>query len=146
MPSPPYPSFHGYAVLFGKADAVRDIVLPGAFSRSLQNRPPRHVKMLLQHNPAHVIGLWHSLHEDRTGLYVEGIIIPTATHAQGLIELIQTRALDGLSIGYRTIRASRNNTTKTRLLREIDLWEISIVTFPMMQDARLSPRPFYPHR
>jgi HK97 family phage prohead protease len=129
--------FAGYASVFGRLDEGGDIVLPGAFRRSLGRH--RDIRMLFQHDPKEPVGVWERLAEDSHGLWVEGRLVPEVPRAEALRRLIATRAIDGLSIGFRTVRATREPGTGHRRLGEIDLWEISIVTFPMMDAARIIP-------
>ena len=95
--------------------------------------------MLFQHDPKEPVGIWERLVEDGFGLWVEGRLISGVPRADALRRLIESRAIDGLSIGFRTVRASREATTGHRRLWQIDLWEVSIVTFPMMDAARIAP-------
>jgi uncharacterized protein len=127
--------FAGYASVFNRLDSGGDIVLPGAFSRSLAKRRGR-IRLLFQHDPKEPVGTWESIAEDSHGLFVTGQLVPGVPRADALRRLIEKRALDGLSIGFRTVKASRQ--AGNRLLHEIDLYEISIVTFPMMEDARIA--------
>jgi len=128
----------GYASLFGEADQQGDVVRPGAFQASLLalSRAGRRVKFLWQHDPATPIGIWTEVREDARGLVVTGEILPQVTRGADALALMQAGAIDGLSIGYRTIRAEKNPETGGRLLTEIDLWEVSLVTFPMLPAAR----------
>ncbi len=128
--------FKGYASVFDTPDLTNDIVAPGAFRSSLARRGARGVKMLYQHDPQQVIGLWHRLVEDRFGLYVEGSLLLDVTRAGEIFSLLEAKALDGLSIGFRTIRAQPTRTNY-RIVKEVDLAEISIVTFPMHPEARV---------
>jgi len=128
--------FAGYASLFNRLDSGGDIVLPGAFARSLAGR--RRIRLLFQHDPKEPVGIWEALGEDGHGLFVRGRLVPGVPRAEALRRLIGNGALDGLSIGFRTVRASRDPGTGHRRLIEIDLYEISIVTFPMMEDARIA--------
>ncbi|GHA29366.1 hypothetical protein GCM10007989_26180 [Devosia pacifica] len=128
--------FAGYASLFNVRDASGDEVLPGAFARSLARRGPAEIRMLFQHDPKEPVGTWHAVREDARGLWVEGRLINAVPRAEALRALIAGRALDGLSIGFRTVAAQRGRGR--RRLVEIDLWEISIVTFPMLAGARIA--------
>lgn len=128
----------GYASLFGVADTGGDIVMPGAFARSLAQRGTAGVKLLWQHDAAEPIGVWTSLIEDAKGLKVAGRLDLTVARAREALSLIRGGAIDGLSIGFRTKRATTDKTSGLRRLIEIDLWEISIVTFPMLTQARIS--------
>jgi HK97 family phage prohead protease len=131
-------TFAGYASLFGKADLGRDIVLPGAFRASLAKRGAAGIKMLFQHDPREPIGVWTDIREDGTGLYVRGKLTTGVARAREVLSLIRAGALDGLSIGYRTVRGRTDAKTGIRSLIEVDLWEISVVTFPMLPEARVS--------
>ena len=71
--------------------------------------------------------------------WVEGRLVPGVPRADALRALIERRAVDGLSIGFRTVRATREGKGGVRKLWQIDLWEISIVTFPMLASARIAP-------
>ncbi|WP_413788579.1 HK97 family phage prohead protease [Paludibacillus litoralis] len=130
----------GYASLFGVADQNGDVVEPGAFAASLQRlaRQGRSVKLLWQHDPASPIGVWDSVAEDRLGLAVRGRLLTEITRGAEAAALMAAGAVDGLSIGYRTIRAERAGAG--RRLIELDLWEVSLVTFPMLPSARASAK------
>ena len=130
--------FAGYASAFGLVDESGDVVMPGAFARSLGKRGTPGVRMLFQHDPKEPIGVWEAIREDGFGLWVEGRLVPGVPRADALRRLIETRAIDGLSIGFRTVRATREGKGGQRRLWQIDLWEISIVTFPMLDRARIS--------
>ncbi|NWG45785.1 MAG: HK97 family phage prohead protease [Alphaproteobacteria bacterium] len=132
--------FEGYASRFGQADAGGDLVLPGAFAGSLARRGTDGVRLLYQHDSAEPIGRWLQIREDATGLLVRGELLTGIQRAEEAARLVLGGALDGLSIGFRAVRAqkSRGSTSPVRrLISEIDLWEISLVTFPMMPGARI---------
>jgi hypothetical protein len=131
-------SFTGYASRFGVVDLGRDLLLPGAFSESLARRGPRGIKMLFQHDPAEPIGVWLELREDAHGLYVRGRILPEVERGREVLALMRAGALDGLSIGFRTVEGRSDPKSGVRRLSRVDLWEISIVTFPMLPEARVS--------
>jgi len=95
------------------------------------------VRMLYQHDPGQPIGVWTELSEDRHGLYVRGRLSAGARQARELAALIHDGALDGLSIGFRTARAHADTAAGVRRILEADLWEISLVTFPMLPGARV---------
>jgi HK97 family phage prohead protease len=130
----------GYASLFGIADQAGDVVERGAFAQSLRVRGAGGVRMLFQHDPAEPVGVWTAMAEDGRGLRVRGELTAGARRADDLARLIATGAIDGLSIGFRTLKAQRLQRGGARLIREIDLWEISLVTFPMLAQARLDTR------
>jgi HK97 family phage prohead protease len=131
--------FAGYASVFGEVDDGGDIVMPGAFRKSLGLRGRHRVKMLFQHDPKEPVGTWDKVAEDGFGLWVEGRLVGEVPRADALRRLIAKGAVDGLSIGFRTVKSTRDPRTGHRRLWEIDLWEISIVTFPMMDRARIAP-------
>ena len=128
----------GYASLFGEVDQARDMVMPGAFAQTLKLRSIRRVPMLFQHDPAEPIGRWRTIREDERGLYVEGVLSPGVARAREVLNLMKSGALDGLSIGFQTVRSRTDRTSGVRRILEADLWEISIVTFPMLPSARVS--------
>lgn len=129
-------SFEGYASKFDQNDQGGDVVVKGAFGASLKRRSTSSIKMLWQHNPAEPIGVWDEIKEDATGLFVKGRLLSGLQRGREAIELIRAQAIDGLSIGYRTVKARKDETTKgLRHLIEVDLWEISLVTFPMLASA-----------
>jgi len=125
----------GYASRFGLRDQGGDVVLPGAYGGSLNRLGGRRVKMLWQHDAGEPIGVWDEVREDGTGLFVKGRILTEVARGREAIALLDAGAIDGLSIGYRTVRAERD--AKGRQLAELDLWEVSLVTFPMQMEARV---------
>jgi Escherichia/Staphylococcus phage prohead protease len=131
-------SFEGYASLFHREDMSRDVVLPGAFSESLARRGPAGVKMLFQHDANQPIGVWATLKEDARGLYAQGRLMPEVAKAREVHALMRAGALDGLSIGFRTVKGRRDRATGVRRLAKVDLWEISVVTFPLLPEARVA--------
>lgn len=130
--------FEGYASLFRIPDLGKDIVEPGAFRESLQRRGPGGVKMLWQHDPAEPIGRWSSLIEDSRGLFVRGRLSLAVARAREIHALMRDGAIDGLSIGFRYEKARTEPRTGLRRLERIDLWEVSVVTFPMLPQARIA--------
>jgi len=131
-------SFTGYASRFGIVDLGRDLVLPGAFRDSLAQRGTRGIKLLFQHDPAEPIGVWLELREDAHGLFVRGRVLPEVERGREVLALMRAGALDGLSIGFRTVEGRTDSKTGVRRLSKIDLWEISVVTFPMQPEARIA--------
>ncbi|MCB1370222.1 MAG: HK97 family phage prohead protease [Rhodobacteraceae bacterium] len=128
----------GYASIFGAADHGGDVVQPGAYGASLASlaKAGRGVKMLWQHDPSRPIGVWDEVREDKRGLFVRGRLLPEVQAGREALALLKAGAIDGLSIGYRTVRSEKAAGGK-RLLHEIELWEVSLVTFPMLSDARV---------
>jgi HK97 family phage prohead protease len=129
--------FEGYASLFGVADLGKDVVMPGAFAQSLRKRDAGAVRLLWQHDPATPIGRWLSIEEDRRGLRVRGKLNLAVERARDIHALMREGAVDGLSIGFRVERARAERPTGLRRLEKLDLWEISVVTFPMLPGARV---------
>ena len=127
----------GYASLFGEIDAARDMVLRGAFAATLRTRGVNRVPMLFQHDPAEPVGIWLELREDARGLYARGRLIPEVARGRELLALLHAGAIDGLSIGFRTVKGNIDPRTRVRRLVAVDLWEISIVTFPLLAGARV---------
>lgn len=131
-------TFDGYASLFDAVDLSSEAVAPGAFAKSIAAKGPAGIRMLFQHNPDEPIGRWLSVIEDRRGLKVRGRINTDVARGREVLALMQSGGLDGLSIGFRTVRARTDAQTGIRRIIEADLWEISIVTFPMLPQARVS--------
>ncbi|MFD1795814.1 HK97 family phage prohead protease [Paracoccus aurantiacus] len=131
----------GYASRFGVPDQGGDIVAKGAFGASLARLAARgdKVRMLWQHDPTKPIGVWDEIREDATGLWVKGRLLHDVALAREAATLIEAGAIDGLSIGYRTIRAEKDQKAR-RLLCEVELWEVSLVTFPMLPEAKLGAK------
>ncbi len=126
----------GYAALFGTPDLTGDVIRPGAFAPSLMRRGSAGVRMLFQHDAGEPVGVWTAMREDDRGLYVEGGLLEAGARGRTAAGLVTAGAIDGLSIGYRPVRAARR-AGRGRDLYEVDLWEVSIVTFPMQPGARL---------
>ena len=129
--------FEGYASLFGQADLGKDVVMPGAFADSLRKRGAADVRLLWQHDPGQPIGRWLRIAEDRRGLRVRGKLNLAVERAREIHALMRDGAVDGLSIGFRVERARAERPTGLRRLEKLDLWEISVVTFPMLPNARV---------
>lgn len=130
-------TLEGYASLFGEIDQARDMVMPGAFTQTLKQRGLRRIPMLFQHDPGEPVGIWLELREDLRGLWARGRLIPDVARGRELLALLRNGAIDGLSIGYRTVRGRIDPRTRVRRLHQVDLWEISIVTFPLLTGARV---------
>jgi len=131
-------AIEGYASLFGKADQSGDVVQRGAYEASLASKKMSNtpIKMLWQHDPTQPIGIWDEVKEDKNGLYVRGRILEEIQAGREALVLLKSGAIDGLSIGYRTVRSSKNSKGG-RDLSEVELWEVSLVTFPMLPEARV---------
>lgn len=124
----------GYASRFGERDLGGDIVRPGAFAASLLTRTVP-FPMLYAHDTDTPIGVWTRVVEDETGLFVRGTLQGGSSQSDRAAALVQSGAVSGLSIGYRTLRA--RETAQGRELLDIELWEISLVAFPMLPSARI---------
>jgi len=131
-------SFSGYASLFGETDLNRDLVMPGAFQKSIGKRGVGGIRMLFQHDPAAPIGVWLEVREDRRGLFVRGKLMTEVAKGREVLALMRAGAIDGLSIGFRTVRGRTDAKSGVRHLMEVDLWEVSVVTCPMLPAARVS--------
>ncbi len=131
----------GYASVFGVMDQGGDTVLPGAYGISLQTRKRTNqpVKMLWQHDPAQPIGVWQDIKEDSKGLWVTGRLLQDVAKGREAIALVEAGAIDGLSIGYRVLKSQKDANAKRQLI-ELDLWEVSLVTFPMLPTARIDAK------
>lgn len=142
IPNEPTLEIEGYATVWGIADLAGDRIRRGAFANTLLESqklipaPSRQVRMLYQHAADRPIGRWLQIREDETGLHVKGYILETTDDGRNAAALVRAGALDGLSIGFRP-RQSRRRREGGRDLFDIDLWEISLVTFPMNRGARI---------
>jgi len=123
----------GYGSIFGNKDLGGDIVAKGAFSESLKSG--RKPKMLFQHDPDRVLGVWDEVSEDEKGLRLKGRLARKTALGADVTELAQMGAIDGLSIGYRT--TDDEITGGSRVIKAAELWEVSVVTFPMNTEARV---------
>ena len=127
----------GYASIFGEPDLNGDVVTRGAFSRTLAKTPPDKVRMLYQHAAETPLGRWLYLEEDEIGLYAIGELFLDNATAHDAYTMISGGALDGFSIGYRVIESEHFQKGGRKITRA-DLWEISVVTFPMAPRARIT--------
>lgn len=123
----------GYGSVFDVEDLGGDIVAAGAFADSLQSG--RKVKMLFQHDHNTVVGVWDEVAEDGKGLRVKGRILTAVKAGLEAYELVKAGAIDSLSIGYRTLKSMDRNGR--RVIQQADVWEVSLVTFPMNELARI---------
>ncbi|WP_082899222.1 HK97 family phage prohead protease [Sulfitobacter sp. EhC04] len=123
--------FEGYASHFNVVDQGDDMMMAGAFKESLSQIPAEKVRMLYHHDPREVIGKYTEIREDATGLFVKGRLFLSVQRGKEVHELMKERAIEGLSIGYRTKRYEIDRDNGVRRLLAVDLREISVVTFPM---------------
>lgn len=131
-------SFSGYASVFNTVDLHTEQVAPGAFTKSLQRwRSQQQMpKMLWQHDPKTPIGIWQDIREDGYGLLVKGKLLLDIQQGREAYTLLKSGVVDGLSIGYDVIKAQRQD--QRRILQEIELHEISLVTFAANPAARVT--------
>lgn len=132
-------TFEGYGSIFGNKDLGDDVVVAGAFAKSIGRKGAKAIKMLYQHRPDEPIGVFDEIIEDQRGLKVKGRLAMGTQRGREVYELMKMGALDGLSIGYRVAAKGMDydDRGKRRLLKEVDLMEISAVTFPMNPKARI---------
>lgn len=132
-------SFEGYGSVFGELDSYADVVAPGAFKRSLREwkTKQRGPALLWQHDTSQPIGVYEEMREDETGLYVKGRLSDTQMGREAHT-LLKDGALSGLSIGFQTLKSKMDDERGVRTLTEVALWEVSLVTFPANDAARVT--------
>lgn len=131
--------FEGYGSTFDELDQGGDIVVKGAYRQTLAQRGARGIKLLYEHNPCEPIGVWEEMREDETGLWCRGrLLVDDVAKAREVYALMKVGAVDGLSIGYRVVNSARDADNGARLLQEIDLREVSVVTFPMNETSLIA--------
>lgn len=131
-------AFEGYASTFGNKDQGGDIVERGAFARTIKAKGARGIKMLADHDPKQRIGVWEEMREDDRGLYVRGRLLTEKSNGKDAYIDLKSGALDGLSIGGRTVADAVDGRKRARIIKEFDLYEISLVSFPMNEAARVT--------
>jgi HK97 family phage prohead protease len=120
--------FTGYASVFNNIDKDGDVIVKGAFTKSLTRRKP---KLLFQHKIDEPIGLIEALYEDENGLYIEkGLVNLDVEKGAETYSNMKKKILDKMSIGFKTVDFAYDKETGVRFIKEIDLYEVSIVTFP----------------
>lgn len=129
--------FSGYASVFGVIDHQRDMVMRGAFSEALA-KPNSEIKLLWQHQWQEPIGKIDVLYEDAHGLYIEAQLLLDVARAKEAYVLLKEGVLNGLSIGYRPERFRMDADTGVRMLSDVTLYEISLVTMPANPEARIN--------
>lgn len=125
--------FDGYASVWGRIDSYGDTIMKGAFSEALKARKPM---MLYGHNPGRVIGKYLEIGEDDKGLRVKGVTTPGHSDARDVGANLKFGALSGLSIGGYTDEAEYTEAGG-RLIKVFDLFEISVVSMPAEDEARI---------
>ena len=134
-----YGEFEGYASVFNNTDLGNDVIKTGAFRKSLRKRGVKGVKLLYQHKTDMPIGVFEEIKEDEHGLMVKGKLALKTQAGQEAYELLKMGALDAMSIGFRANpdEVSYDKRTNKRMIGEVDLMEISLVTFPMNPQAKV---------
>lgn len=127
--------FSGYGSVFNVVDSYKEVVVQGAFAESLQGRMP---SLLWQHRSGEPIGVYTAVREDNVGLHVEGKLALKTVRGAEAYELMKMGAISGLSIGFITREDSYDKVSGIRTLKKLDLWEVSLVTFPANDAARIS--------
>lgn len=127
--------FTGYGSVFGNVDSYRDVMVKGAFASSIKSG--KTIPVLWQHKADEPIGVFTKLREDDNGLYVEGELNMGTTRGRESYSLLKQGAIKGLSIGFITRESEEDYDNNVRLLKEVDLMEISLVTFPANVEANV---------
>lgn len=131
----------GYGAYFNNVDSYGDLILPGAFSETLAKSAAegKSIPMLYQHQSDKVAGVWNHLAEDGKGLLVKGTMLNT-TLGRDTYEEMKAKAVTGLSIGFTTLDSSPrvNASDPRRTIKKVHLWEVSPVTFPANDKARVT--------
>lgn len=132
-----YGTFEGYGSVFGNKDLGNDVIEKGAFKESLKRKKPHMIKLLYQHKSDMPIGVFDEVKEDEHGLYVKGRLALKTVAGAEAYELLKMGALDGMSIGFRVNpeKVSYDKRSRRRYIKEVDLMEVSLVTFPMNPKA-----------
>ena len=133
-------TIEGYGSVFGVVDSWNDIIAPGAFKNTLAAHKAEGTlpAMLWQHKDSEPIGIWTEMVEDAKGLRLKGKLALGTVKGKEAHELVKLGALNGLSVGFITKQYSYDNTNDIRTLLEVDLWEVSLVTFPANGKARVT--------
>ena len=133
-------SVEGYGSVFGVRDNYDDVIAPGAFSSSLAAHKSAGTMpaMLWQHDTSRPIGIWESMTEDANGLKIKGRLALDTTLGKEAHALLKMGAINGLSIGFVSKQWLYDRDTEVRNLIEVDLWEVSLVTFPANERARVT--------
>ena len=128
----------GYGSVFNVTDSQGDIVVPGAFAKSLAEWQSKSQSpaMLWMHDPSQPVGVWDDIAEDAKGLVMKGRLSISTQKGKDAYELLKMGALSGLSIGYQVV--DREWKGDTRILKSVNLFEVSLVTFPACDAARVN--------
>lgn len=133
-------SVEGYGSVFGVKDSYDDVIAAGAFARSLGEHKSAGTMpaMLWQHDPSEPIGVWTDMTEDAKGLKIKGRLALDTSRGKEAHALLKMGALNGLSIGFVSKQWAYDKDTDIRTLTEVDLWEVSLVTFPANGKSRIT--------
>tara|TARA_B100000700_G_C15037378_1_gene853454 strand:+ start:2543 stop:3202 length:660 start_codon:yes stop_codon:yes gene_type:complete len=133
--------FEGYGSVFGVKDSYSDIVVKGAFQKSLDKHKEKGSlpALLWQHQMDEPIGVYSEMKEDDNGLFVKGrLLIDDDPLAKRAHSHLKAGSISGLSIGYSINDYEYDNQKDAFILKDLDLWEVSLVTFPANEEARIS--------
>ena len=130
----------GYGSVFGVRDNYDDVIAKGAFVQSLKGHKAAGTMpaMLWQHDADKPIGVWTEMVEDEKGLRIKGQLAMETVKGKEAHALLKMGALNGLSIGFMSKEWAYDRETEVRTLTAIDLWEVSLVTFPANEKARVT--------
>lgn len=130
----------GYGSVFGVRDNYDDVIAKGAFIQSLKDHKAAGTMpaMLWQHDADKPIGIWTEMIEDEKGLRIKGRLAMETVKGKEAHALLKMGALNGLSIGFMSKEWAYDRETEVRTLTAIDLWEVSLVTFPANEKARVT--------
>ncbi|MGV7210493.1 HK97 family phage prohead protease [Oxalobacteraceae bacterium A2-2] len=131
-------SVEGYGSVFGVRDDYDDVITAGAFQASLAAHKAAGTMpaMLWQHDQTEPIGVWTEIVEDAKGLRIKGQLALDTARGKEAYALLKMGALNGLSIGFMAVKWSYD--AELRVLSAVDLWEVSLVTFPANREARIT--------
>ena len=128
--------FSGYASVFDKVDLHGDVVQKGAFTRTIGRR--KEFPLLWYHDPRDPIGVIESAKEDERGLLIEGQLMLDLARGAEVYKLVKRKVISGLSIGFDTVKAKFDEDKKVRIITEVNLWEVSVVTFQAQPLAKIA--------
>ena len=130
--------FEGHGSIFNNVDLGGDVVMPGAFKRTLANhrKSGSLPQMFWMHDPSRVPGKWLDMSENEDGLVVKGVLADTPLGNE-IQTLLKMDAVKGLSIGYSTAEQDYDKDGN-RLLKDLELWEVSVVSLPMNPLAQVT--------
>jgi HK97 family phage prohead protease len=132
-------SFEGYASVFGVMDSDGDVIVKGAFRKSIEDyrAKGKMPKMLWQHNPSIIVGKFTDMEEDDYGLRVKGTLILEVEKGREAYALMKAGELDAMSVGF-NIDEAQDGNNRGRVISAADLWEVSLVTWGANPDAKIT--------